>query len=319
MLAMALVEQTPPPGAHARIEDGASYYALTLTADETGNVVWSSFSGWVGRGSKTMWEMRAPSLVNPHRAQAAWKTALQPSVIVNDITSFGSFIRAGGNALVKQALAQRWLQDVLEPVECVSGSLVGSRPLGGIPKASLNRAPSKKLRMDVLRRDDFRCRICGRRAADNVDIVLHAHHIRPYGLGGLTEASNLITLCHTCHCGLDPHFEVRLLGMVPQHFLYQAADIDYCLSGYEEGVRLYRRVSAPAMLSAAPTPQSWEYDHAASETDERNGGDTADTASKAAAARQYSFEQGLRFWHQVVDNRLQKVVRPHGMCGDAMK
>jgi hypothetical protein len=30
--------------------------------------------------------------------------------------------------------------------------------------------------MDVLRRDDFRCQICGRRAADYVDIELHVHH-----------------------------------------------------------------------------------------------------------------------------------------------
>jgi hypothetical protein len=188
---MTLVGQIPHPRTRTRIEDGAGYYALTLTADKTGNVVWSSFSGWVGPGSKAMWELRAPSLVDPHGAQAAWRTALQPSVVVNDITSFGSFIRAGGNALVKQSLAQQWLQDVLEPVECVSGSLVGSRPLDSILKGSLNRAPSKKLRMDVLRRDDFRCQICGRRAADNVDIVLHVHHIRPYGMGGLTEARNL--------------------------------------------------------------------------------------------------------------------------------
>jgi hypothetical protein len=107
--------------------------------------------------------------------------------------------------------------------------------------------------------------------------------------------------------------------MVPQYSLYEEADIDRCRSEYEEGVRLYRRVSTSPIRPAASTPQSWEYGQDATETHERNGGDIADAASIAASAVQYSFEQGLRFWYQVVDNRLQKVVRPYGMCGDAIK
>lgn len=98
--------------------------------------------------------------------------------------------------------------------------------------------------MDVLRRDDFRCQICGRRAADHVDIELHVHHILPYGMGGLTEPYNLITLCHTCHCGLDPHFEVRLLGMVRGRTSPYEIDIDQ-IRGHEESVRFYRRLSVP--------------------------------------------------------------------------
>jgi hypothetical protein len=33
-------------------------------------------------------------------------------------------------------------------------------------------------------------------------------------MGGLTEIDNLITLCHTCHIGLDPHFELGLYGLM---------------------------------------------------------------------------------------------------------
>jgi hypothetical protein len=130
----------------------------------------------------------------------------------------------------------------LEPVECVAGPLTGLRPTHKIPKASLARAPSKKLRMQVMRRDDLRCRICGRRAADYVDVELHVHHIRPHGVGGLTEADNLITLCHTCHTGLDPHLELRLFGMLPGGL--PLGDIDGGHDLYIEGVRRYRLISA---------------------------------------------------------------------------
>lgn len=49
----------------------AGYYALTLSADKAANIVWSSVSQWVGEGSKPMWEMRAPGLIDPYRVQMA--------------------------------------------------------------------------------------------------------------------------------------------------------------------------------------------------------------------------------------------------------
>jgi hypothetical protein len=161
-----------------RIEADAEYYALTLTANEDDKISWSSQSSWFAEGSRPMWGMRAPRLVHPQRMRAAWTSIGQPSFVVNDLEPFGFFLRAGGNAFVKQAIDLRWLPDVLRPVECVPGPLLcGMRPRATVPTASLARAPSKKLRMDVLRRDDFRCRICGRRATDHVDIELHVHHI----------------------------------------------------------------------------------------------------------------------------------------------
>ncbi len=65
-----------------------------------------------------------------------------------------------------------------------------------------------------MQRDDFRCRVCGRRAADYVDVELHIHHIRLWAQGGLTQDENLITLCHTCHKGLDPHYNPKLFDLI---------------------------------------------------------------------------------------------------------
>lgn len=77
-------------------------------------------------------------------------------------------------------------------------------------KANIQRERSKlsaSLRYDVLKRDNFRCVICGRSASDGV--TLHVDHIKPVSKGGKTELSNLRTLCDYCNLGksnkYDPH------------------------------------------------------------------------------------------------------------------
>lgn len=58
---------------------------------------------------------------------------------------------------------------------------------------------TRSLRYDVLRRDGYRCRICGRSQADGV--TLEVDHIVPVSRGGKTEMSNLQTLCWDCNHG----------------------------------------------------------------------------------------------------------------------
>jgi hypothetical protein len=55
------------------------------------------------------------------------------------------------------------------------------------------------LRYDVLKRDNFKCRICGFGAEDGVK--LHVDHIIPVSRGGKTIESNLQTLCERCNFG----------------------------------------------------------------------------------------------------------------------
>lgn len=63
------------------------------------------------------------------------------------------------------------------------------------------------LRYDILKRDGFRCTICGRSQDDGVK--LHVDHIKPVSKGGKTEPNNLRTLCEDCNQGkkakYDPH------------------------------------------------------------------------------------------------------------------
>ena len=64
---------------------------------------------------------------------------------------------------------------------------------------------TNSLRYDILKRDNFRCTICGRTAADG--ITLHVDHIKPVAKGGLTEYSNLRTLCNECNSGKSDKYD----------------------------------------------------------------------------------------------------------------
>lgn len=55
------------------------------------------------------------------------------------------------------------------------------------------------LRYDVMKRDQFRCCICGISAQEGAK--LHVDHILPVSRGGKTELNNLRTLCDRCNLG----------------------------------------------------------------------------------------------------------------------
>ncbi|MGY3128567.1 5-methylcytosine-specific restriction endonuclease McrA [Agrococcus sp. UYP33] len=65
-------------------------------------------------------------------------------------------------------------------------------------------AMNSRMRMDILRRDQFRCRMCGASASEGA--TLHVDHKLPVSRGGLTVPENLQALCQTCNLGKSNHF-----------------------------------------------------------------------------------------------------------------
>lgn len=59
-------------------------------------------------------------------------------------------------------------------------------------------AVSKRLRFEVLKRDDHTCRYCGAKAPD---VTLTVDHVTPVALGGTDDASNLVAACRSCNSG----------------------------------------------------------------------------------------------------------------------
>jgi hypothetical protein len=97
-----------------------------------------------------------------------------------------------------------------------SGCVVIPRDMSEVPtgylgketKEELDRDPEpimfrtpipKKLRFKIMRRDAYKCRLCGMNQNDGVR--LQVDHIVPVAKGGRTEERNLWTLCQPCNSG----------------------------------------------------------------------------------------------------------------------
>jgi len=63
------------------------------------------------------------------------------------------------------------------------------------------RYPGPRLQFKVMRRDDFKCRICGRSPATHPGLILHVDHVVPWSKGGETVFNNLQTLCEEHNLG----------------------------------------------------------------------------------------------------------------------
>jgi hypothetical protein len=186
--------------------EDAEYYCVTLLGTADGKLKWEVYSHWAGWADEEGHrELRAASLVGASHLASHWQEIGESYVVVNDEESLALYLRLGGNGLVERTLAERYFKDMIEPHPVAQRGALGFETVSSIPAVAFRRAPAPKHRMAILNRDRRRCAICGRSLHDYVDVELHVHHIRPFGKGGLTDDKNLITLCHTCHAGLDPH------------------------------------------------------------------------------------------------------------------
>ncbi len=58
---------------------------------------------------------------------------------------------------------------------------------------------TKKLRQDILNRDNYTCQECGNSTLKEPNLLLEIDHVKPVSKGGLTEMDNLRTLCWKCN------------------------------------------------------------------------------------------------------------------------
>jgi hypothetical protein len=212
------------------------YHAITLTADETGTVIFGKDSQWVGFQDKDRRiELRRSRLVDANYRRR-WETIGAPYIFVVAEEDLPVFLLVGGHALIERKIAEQAFGPLLEAEPVYPSGESGFKPTTSLSPAASRRAPTPKLRMQILQRDRRRCRICGRYPDDDVDLVLHVHHIRPWEKGGVTEPENLITLCHTCHSGLDPHYDPGLF-----EYVQPRPEVAEYLAAFSAGVANYRR------------------------------------------------------------------------------
>ncbi len=236
----------------ARIRPATEYYAITILSPEDGRTEWSLSTHWAGWvDGKPPHEIREGSIIHADRMADYWERMEELFVVVNTPPELGLFLRGGGHALVAKDIALEYLSDFVGPKPSVRDGPLGFKHLEDFPTTAFNRAPTPKHRMRVLKRDELRCRICGRRPSDDTDVQLHVHHIRPFGRGGLTVDENLITVCHTCHGGLQPHEDHDLFDLVDVAGRWKLGKRP---KAYYEGVLRYRR-DTEALLAGERGPR----------------------------------------------------------------
>lgn len=70
-----------------------------------------------------------------------------------------------------------------------------------ISRHKTSRTINWRLRFIVMRRDNFKCKSCGRSPATDPSIILHVDHVKAWANGGETILENLQTLCSKCNIG----------------------------------------------------------------------------------------------------------------------
>jgi len=198
------------------MDDKFDCYFCQIYFDERfGNIV-SFLTHWEGfADEEKRVELRAASKTCSSRLKdfCDWSDDNQLQ-LVRSLDELMRFWEKGGAAAIEANLAEKYLPEKLK-AEPVTNSGFGSFSNLKTPIDQATRqAPSKKLRMKVIERDNHRCRVCGQNPSMDTNIVLHVHHVRPWSERGATVENNLVTLCHTCHGGLDPHWNFKLAMLI---------------------------------------------------------------------------------------------------------
>lgn len=232
----------------AILDPELEYYSITRTANEQGQVTAATqteFAEWGDSECRT--EIRIPSLVKPEAFINLWTRLKETYWIVKYHEEWFAFFLLGGHALVEENIAKRMMPSLFLPKPSVPIPCGGFSSEEHLLSTALNRAPTPKLRGNVMKRDGRKCRICGRAPSNHTDLELHVHHVHPWGDRGPTIKENLITLCQTCHKGLDPHED---------HSLFQYISSEQDAESFATSVQRYREIAFSSYVSVlvAPTP-----------------------------------------------------------------
>ena len=103
------------------------------------------------------------------------------------------YISAGGNSGTQYDVVMD--TEMLERfIAYLSDSIKRRKSIAG-----QRRLMTPKLRQYIINRDDYTCRYCGNSSYEEPNLLLEVDHIIPLARGGITEISNLQTLCWKCN------------------------------------------------------------------------------------------------------------------------
>jgi hypothetical protein len=99
-------------------------------------------------------------------------------------------IKMRSGAVVQKVSMAEVPTGYLGPETAIEDQITEKTPREAIPKSK---------RFEILKRDGYRCQLCGASQVDGA--TLHVDHKKPLARGGTYDDSNLWTLCDTCNLG----------------------------------------------------------------------------------------------------------------------
>jgi 5-methylcytosine-specific restriction endonuclease McrA len=96
---------------------------------------------------------------------------------------------------------ERFVEYINQEQNISSKEAIEKLPIDQASRYKTNRDVNLRLRFIVMRRDNFKCRMCGRSPATDPGTELHVDHIKAWANGGETVLENLQTLCSKCNLG----------------------------------------------------------------------------------------------------------------------
>ena len=91
-----------------------------------------------------------------------------------------------------------WKEALVKFIEYKKGTILLKEEA---PKRARRRTMNNSLRYDIMKRDHFKCTVCGESPSTNINTVLEVDHILPVAKGGGNEYENLTTICKNCNIG----------------------------------------------------------------------------------------------------------------------
>ena len=132
------------------------------------------------------------------------KTSRIKPVMSLTMHSFAQYTSAKGRVSEKKWLDYPF-ESIIQLLQEAKQELAYEQSRIGQMKKERGRL-SASLRYEILKRDHFMCKLCGRTKSDGVK--LHVDHIFPIAKGGKTEPHNLRVLCDECNLGKKDKVEI---------------------------------------------------------------------------------------------------------------
>src|SRR3546814_6156951 len=114
-------------------------------------------------------QFRDSLLVRADRVVEIYRDNKERCLVVDDESDFSVFLLVGGHAVIECNVAESAIPEWLVQTLAIQEGLVGFVAADLLPNTAMNRAPTQKVRMRVLQRDSFRCRICSRSVSHLVE------------------------------------------------------------------------------------------------------------------------------------------------------